>query len=44
MILAVRREAQAPRQALLQQLHDIKAHYGVREHCLETLLKADALL
>jgi len=44
MILAVRREAPPPRQALLQQLHDIKAHYGVREHCLETLLKADALL
>ena len=44
MILAVRREAPAPKQALLQQLHDIKAHYGVREHCLETLLKADALL
>jgi hypothetical protein len=44
MILAVKREHPAPKEALLQQLHDIKAHYGVRDHCLETLLRADARL
>jgi len=40
MILAVRREAPSPaaRAALDAQIADIKAFYGIREHCLETLL------
>ena len=44
MILAVKRAQPAPRDKLLQQLHDIKAFYGIREQCLESLLKADALI
>jgi hypothetical protein len=42
MILAVRRSAPAPRDELLRQIHDIKAFYGIREHCLETLLNEQA--
>ncbi len=38
MILAVRRNPPASRDELLRQIHDIKAFYGIREHCLETLL------
>ncbi len=47
MILAVRREAvrAAPSQAdVLAQIDDIKRFYGIRDHCLETLLKADGRL
>jgi SAM-dependent methyltransferase len=44
MILAVKRPVPAAQDALLQQVRDIKAFYGVREQCLETLLKADALI
>jgi SAM-dependent methyltransferase len=44
MILAVRRAMPAAKDELLQQVRDIKAFYGVREQCLETLLKSDALL
>ncbi len=40
MILAVRRERHVQRVALLRQIADIKAFYGVREQCLETLLAA----
>ena len=29
---------------LLAQVRDVKAFYGIQEQCLETLLKADALL
>ena len=47
MILAVKRggaaRASAPRAAAVwQQIDEIKSFYGVREHCLETLLKASA--
>lgn len=44
MILAVRRRQPltAARQAALQaEIAEIKAFYGIREHCLETLLEAD---
>jgi len=44
MILAVKR-AQAPdAEKLMAQVQEVKAFYGIREQCLETLLKADALL
>jgi SAM-dependent methyltransferase len=41
MILATRRETPADRTALRAQIAAIKAFYGVREQCLETLLAAD---
>jgi hypothetical protein len=44
MILAVKRASAVPRDELLAQVRDLKAFYGIREQCLETLLKADALL
>ncbi|MGL6111018.1 MAG: class I SAM-dependent methyltransferase [Rubrivivax sp.] len=44
MILAVKRAQPAAKQPLLEQVRDIKAFYGIQEQCLETLLKADALL
>jgi hypothetical protein len=44
MILAVKRHAPAAKDELLAQVRDVKAFYGIREQCLETLLKADALL
>lgn len=47
MILAVRRADDAPGEArrrgeALRQIEEIKAFYGLREHCLEQLLQADA--
>jgi Methyltransferase domain len=44
MILAVKRAVPRARTELLAQLRDIKAFYGIREQCLETLLAADALI
>jgi hypothetical protein len=44
MILAVKRAQPANKDQLLQQVRDVKAFYGIQEQCLETLLKADALL
>ena len=44
MILAVQRAHPLPKEPLLQQLDALKAFYGIREQCLETLLKADALI
>ena len=41
MILAVKRTNPAPADNVWQQIDDIKAFYGVRDQCLETLLKAD---
>ena len=44
MVLAVKRAAPLPaaqRQALRAQVAALKAHYGVTEQCLETLLDAD---
>ena len=44
MILAVKRAQPADNHPLLEQVRAVKAFYGIREQCLETLLKADALL
>jgi hypothetical protein len=44
MILAVRRPDVRPAPASGRQIDDLKAFYGIREHCLETLLRADGLL
>jgi hypothetical protein len=44
MILAVRRPAARPAAASGRQIDDLKAFYGIRDHCLETLLRADGLL
>jgi SAM-dependent methyltransferase len=44
MILAVKRAQPVAKDRLLEQVRDVKAFYGIREQCLETLLKADALL
>jgi hypothetical protein len=44
MILAVKRAQPAARAELLEQVRDIKGFYGIQAQCLETLLKADALL
>jgi SAM-dependent methyltransferase len=44
MILAVRRPDARPAAASAQQIEDLKAFYGIRDHCLETLLRADGLL
>ena len=44
MILAVKRaEAKSPAE-VLKQIAEIKAFYGIKEQCLEGLLKADGLL
>lgn len=45
MILAVKRDPALDAgtlAALREQIRDIKAFYGIREHCLETLIAADA--
>ncbi len=42
MILAVKRAQPLPAAPLLAQIRAIKDFYAVREHCLETLLAADA--
>jgi len=44
MILAVKRAQPANKDKLLQQVREVKAFYGIKEQCLETLLKADARL
>ncbi|HMO47671.1 MAG TPA: SAM-dependent methyltransferase [Rubrivivax sp.] len=44
MVLAVKRERPRERAPLLAQLQEVKDFYGIREQCLETLLKADALI
>lgn len=44
MILATRRREPVPAQALLEKIQALKAFYGVKEHCLETLLRADGLI
>ena len=41
MILAVKRAAARPADEVWQQIVDLKAFYGVRDQCLERLLKAD---
>ena len=42
MILAVKRPQRADRAAIQGHIREIKAFYGVREHCLETLLAGDS--
>jgi len=42
MILAVKRPQRTDRTAIEAQIREIKAFYGVREHCLETLLAGDS--
>ncbi|AIR89712.1 methyltransferase [Pseudomonas cremoricolorata] len=44
MILAVKRRQPQDTTALLARIAELKAFYGVSEHCLETLLRADGLL
>jgi hypothetical protein len=40
MILAVKRAAPTPADAVWQQIRELKGFYGIREQCLETLLLA----
>ena len=40
MILATKRKQARDNSAILQQISDIKAFYGIEQHCLETLLNA----
>ena len=42
MILAVKRREPGPPDAALRQVAELKQFFGVREHCLETLLQAPA--
>ncbi|MEX5341751.1 SAM-dependent methyltransferase [Pseudomonas sp. I2] len=44
MILAVKRRQAADNTALLEKIGQLKAFYGIKEHCLETLLRADGLI
>lgn len=44
MILAVKRRQPQDNAALLEKIAELKSFYGVREHCLETLLQADGLI
>ncbi len=44
MILAVKRKQPGDATALLEKIAQLKAFYGVQEHCLETLLRADGLI
>jgi len=44
MILAVKRKQPVAAQALLDKIAQLKAFYGVQEHCLETLLRNDGLI
>jgi len=41
MILAVKRAASPPSDEIWQQIQELKGFYGIRDQCLETLLKAD---
>jgi len=41
MILAVKRPNARPADEVWQQIDEIKGFYGIRDQCLETLLKAD---
>ena len=44
MILAVKRAKAVSPAPVLKQIEEIKAFYGIKEQCLESLLKADGLL
>jgi SAM-dependent methyltransferase len=41
MILAVKRKSEKPADEVWRQIDEIKGFYGIRDQCLETLLKAD---
>lgn len=44
MVLAVKRASPRDAAPLLAQLHELEAFYGIREQCLQDLLRADALI
>jgi len=44
MILAIKREQPTPAGEVLRQVDDIKAFYGIRQQCLEQLLREGGLL
>ena len=44
MILAVKRAHAQPPDTVLAQIREIKGFYGIRDQCLETLLRADGIL
>jgi len=44
MILAVKRRQAVDNTALLEKIEQLKTFYGVKEHCLETLLRQDGLI
>lgn len=44
MVLAIKRAQPAPKHPLLAQVQQVKDFYGIREQCLESLLRADALI
>lgn len=44
MILAIKRRDPVDASVLMARIQELKAFYGVQEHCLETLLRADGLL
>ncbi|RZI87657.1 MAG: SAM-dependent methyltransferase [Pseudomonas sp.] len=44
MILAVKRKQPVDTTLLLEKIAELKRFYGVKEHCLETLLQADGLI
>ncbi|MGG5290698.1 class I SAM-dependent methyltransferase [Pseudomonas shirazensis] len=44
MILAVKRKQPVDATALLEKIAELKRFYGVKEHCLETLLQGDGLI
>ena len=44
MILAVKRAHAQPPDTVLAQIREIKGFYGIRDQCLETLLRADGTL
>jgi SAM-dependent methyltransferase len=41
MILAVKRARATPADEIWREIEAVKGHYGIRDQCLETLLKAD---
>jgi protein-L-isoaspartate O-methyltransferase len=44
MILAVKRAEPLKQPELLAKIQELKAFYGIQEHCLETLLQADGTI
>jgi len=44
MILAVKRAEPLKQPELLTKIQELKAFYGIQEHCLETLLQADGYI